>query len=115
MVTDPEKLGVGARIRRWRTHRGLSQKELAERAGLAAGSIVYRYESNRILPGVETLAHLADALNVPIDSLVRDAPRDLPPAPQDVERFIERLVRHTENERRPAIAAACAVLDTLQG
>ncbi|GEM_PF-719982 len=49
---------------------GLSQRELAHRAGIA-GTQLSRYETGRSRPRSEVLASLARALNVPIDALHR--------------------------------------------
>lgn len=57
------------KIRVWREHRGLSSKDLAERAGIAA-AFLSQIESGKRQGTVETLKALAGALAVTIDDLV---------------------------------------------
>ncbi|WP_433472028.1 helix-turn-helix domain-containing protein [Spirillospora sp. CA-142024] len=64
---------IAASIRRERERAGLSQTELAKRAGLAK-STLSQLESGTGNPGVETLWALGTALNVPFSRLV-DPPR----------------------------------------
>ncbi len=58
----------GERIRRYRKMKGLTQKSLAERIGLAE-SAVRNYELGLRDPSQETLAALSDALGVPLSAL----------------------------------------------
>lgn len=58
-----EVLGIAPRLRRAREALGLSQQELAERAGLQYASRIDKYEKGRIPKG-EPLAALATALRV---------------------------------------------------
>ena len=55
----------GERIRRYRKMKGLTQKSLAEKIGLAE-SAVRNYELGLRDPSQETLAALSDALGVPM-------------------------------------------------
>lgn len=57
------ELSVGARLRYLRRQRGLSQKELAQQAGLSLNCISL-IERDEISPNVATLQRLATALNV---------------------------------------------------
>src|SRR5690242_10171595 len=72
-VTEDESLG--ARIRRLRLERGLTQRELAEprytRAFLAA------IEAGVRIPTDETLAHIAGTLDVDADDLRHGRPANL--------------------------------------
>ena len=58
----------GERIRRYRKMKGLTQKSLAEKIGLAE-SAVRNYELGLLDPSQETLAALSDALGVPMSAL----------------------------------------------
>ena len=115
MAGDNDSPRIGTRLRRWRKARGLSQAELAERSGLPAGSVIYRYEAQRVVPGVEILVRLADALEIPLDALVRDHPLDMPNAPEEVASLAKRLTETAASARKPALAAALAVLDAIEG
>lgn len=56
-------------VRVWREHRGLSQRELAGRAGLSQAYIA-QIETGRRRGTVDVYRRLADALGVEIDDLV---------------------------------------------
>lgn len=58
----------GDRLRCVRFKAGLSQKELATRAGLSK-EMVYIYEAGRKRPSPKSLLRLADALGVKVDEL----------------------------------------------
>ena len=62
---------LGERLRRLRIARGLSQAELAKRAGIARISVA-RIEAGHQSPRYETLERLAKGLGVPLDFLLRD-------------------------------------------
>ena len=57
---------MGERIRQLRSERGISQVELAERAGLAQPHIV-RIEQGRYSVGLDTLQAIAKALGCTVD------------------------------------------------
>ena len=57
---------MGARIRQLRTAKGVSQTELAERAGLVQCHIV-RIEQGRYSVGLDTLQAIAKALGCTVD------------------------------------------------
>lgn len=60
---------IGERIKASRTSAGLTQAQLAQKSGLAVGTI-HQYESNKRQPRVEQLKKIANALSVPVDVLV---------------------------------------------
>lgn len=68
---DCPAMPLGERIRQLRKEAGWSQAELAERIGADAGR-VNKYEAGRMAPAAETLARLAEVLNVSIDYLLID-------------------------------------------
>lgn len=92
-MTEPWRAGdatflivLGATIQTERTERGLSQHELAHRAGLAP-AIVHSIERGERAFGVLALRALADALGVPLPTLLeaadtagRSVDHDPPPA-----------------------------------
>lgn len=83
------------RIRQLRTEAGLSQAELAERAGAGDARQISRYENGRITPSLDAIAHIAEALNISIDYLVID---DIPRRPLHVDDhgLAERLAQLSE-------------------
>src|SRR3954470_704571 len=58
-----------ARLREKRVAAGMTQLELAQRAGLAA-NYISRLEAARIAPGLDTVQQLADALGVTAHDLI---------------------------------------------
>lgn len=69
MKKHPE---FGPVLRRLRLERGLSQEELAERAGMASHAHISRLESGRKQPTVEMLFRLAEALEVEAWAIVQE-------------------------------------------
>lgn len=57
---------IGTRIKEIRKQKGLTQIEVANRAGIAVNSLRL-YEGNKREPRFEQLIHIADALDVSID------------------------------------------------
>ncbi len=66
----PRRRAIGARLRAARKTAGLTQEQLAERAGREVKSIS-RWENAHRAPDLNDLLVLADALNVPLADLVR--------------------------------------------
>ena len=56
---------IGARIREARRELGMSQEELARRAGMAVGT-VSRYERGQLIPGGKSLQKLKLGLGVTV-------------------------------------------------
>ena len=89
MASNPSRRrpAVGARIRRRRQDRGLTLSALGAATGLNVGYLS-QLENDKASPSLETLASLADALEVPIAWFLLDT--SLPP----------RVVRATERPTR---------------
>ena len=64
-------LDLGKTIQSLREQNGMSQKELAKRAGVSTGAIG-NYEAGLRRPKFETIEALADIFNVPIGLLIGD-------------------------------------------
>ena len=64
-------LDLGKTIQSLREQSGMSQKELAKRAGVSTGAIG-NYEAGLRRPKFETIEALADIFNVPIELLIGD-------------------------------------------
>ena len=62
---------LGIRIRRLRSEKGWSQRELARRIGLASKSVISYYELGDRFPSYENLIRLADVFCVTTDYLLR--------------------------------------------
>lgn len=99
---------IGERIRELRNDRGMTQKELGERAGIAEPTI-RRYELGKLNPKFETVQKIAKALEVPtscvygmsiqndedkqntVEKMLSDAV--LPDGDVDIEKFTESVVK----------------------
>jgi len=66
---------LGARIRAERERVGLTQMELADRLGWTRQRVWRLEHGDPPDPRESTVAHVADALGVPVDALVRPNPQ----------------------------------------
>jgi transcriptional regulator with XRE-family HTH domain len=71
---DPQIKRMDGTIRRLRQLRALSQRELAQRAGLDTATI-NRIERGKQRPMPRTIRKLADALGVTTEEIMADQPR----------------------------------------
>ena len=62
-------MSIGEQIKAMRKIRGLTQKELAEKCSMA-DSAVRKYESGKIVPKIEMLKRIADALEMPVGAFL---------------------------------------------
>jgi transcriptional regulator with XRE-family HTH domain len=105
VAADPHPThGIGERLARLRTHRGVKVSALARAVGVSP-SLISQIERGQSRPSVSTLFELAQALEVPVDAFFRDgeaggAP-DLAPAPPPVAPPAAPI---SEPERAPAPA-----------
>ncbi len=99
------RAGLGNRIRAVRKTRGLSQESLGERAGLS-GKFVGEVERGEKSISVDSLARVADALDVGLEELVQS-----PVVPNPDAQRIYALVLTTPRSRlRKAYAVLRAAL-----
>ena len=70
-------IDTGEKIRALRKERGLNQDQLAELANLNRVTIA-KYESGRVEPGAQSIARIADALEVSTDVLLGRS-EEIPP------------------------------------
>jgi transcriptional regulator with XRE-family HTH domain len=68
-------LSIGSRLLQIRNQRGLSQRQLSQRCGLAS-SYLSRIENRRLEPRPKTLRRIAEALAIPVSELFEEQPRD---------------------------------------
>jgi transcriptional regulator with XRE-family HTH domain len=102
---------VGSKIRIFRTHRGLSQSNLAEKVGVAFQQ-VQKYENGTNRVGASRLSRIAAALGVSIGELFEPSqpksPHSKSPfdllAERDVLRVLKAFARTTDPRVRRAIA-----------
>ncbi|PWJ21136.1 cupin domain-containing protein [Jannaschia seohaensis] len=68
-------MDIGGRLRAVREARKLSQRELAQRAGLTGGAIS-QIEQNRSSPSVASLKSLLDAIDIPLSEFFAEIEED---------------------------------------
>ena len=64
---------TGAKIRKYRLEKGLTQKELSEKLGVS-GSFIGQYENDTRTPKMATLNKIANALEIDSSCLISDPP-----------------------------------------
>jgi len=110
MAFDPQD--VARALREHRTAAGLTQAELAEKAGLAFETIS-RLESGREPPSLRSAVALADALGASLDALVQ---RPAPPAARrdKLTPEVRRLVASARGLEPKMMRHLVAVVDGLK-
>jgi predicted nucleotidyltransferase len=101
--SSPKAASPGALLRQARTRAGLSQAELATRAGVAQ-SVISIYESGRRQPALPTLAALVEATGFDLEVRLRRRRLDRLTGPLGA-----RLRRHRAEVLRTARAAGITV------
>jgi transcriptional regulator with XRE-family HTH domain len=92
-------MDIGKRIRDLREERGLTQREVARRAGLTPSGVGFIEHGQTRNPSAETVMAVARALGVPVEELLREpVPLDEAPSPAGPEK---RLSEEAGEERHP--------------
>jgi predicted nucleotidyltransferase/DNA-binding XRE family transcriptional regulator len=99
-VVVPEAVTAGALLRQARKEAGMSQQDLAARAGVTQ-SVISAYESGRRQPALPTLAALVDATGSELVIGLRRQPRR-------IGRLSGPVGRRVRRRRRDVVAAAAA-------
>jgi transcriptional regulator with XRE-family HTH domain len=66
-------MSLGTRIMQIRSQKGMTQRQLSERSGIA-GSYLSRIENRHLEPRPKTLRKIAEALAVPVSELFQERP-----------------------------------------
>jgi transcriptional regulator with XRE-family HTH domain len=94
-------MNIGATIRLLRLEKGLSQGDMEKRSGMMRCQLS-RFENGHIIPSLETLSKIADALEVSLGQFFRASDDRSPVLPistgPDV-RFLAQVRRYTTNLR----------------
>ena len=83
---------IGERIRKIRTKKNLTQKQLGDLCNMA-DSAIRRYESDKGNPTLDTLKRIADALGVPVYHLIESAEYSDSALVDDLDQALLRMVR----------------------
>lgn len=86
-------MNIGERIKRYRKEKGMTQEEVADRAGVTAAS-VSRWESGAWDPTFRDVEKIAEALGVAMEELTREPKRGT-----GLRKIIDGKVYDTENAR----------------
>jgi transcriptional regulator with XRE-family HTH domain len=92
-------MDIGKRIRDLREERGLTQREVARRAGLTPSGVGFIEHGQTRNPSAETVMAVARALGVPVEELMRE-PVPLDETPQETGPE-KRLSEEAGEERDP--------------
>ncbi|MDZ7760859.1 MAG: cupin domain-containing protein [Desulfovermiculus sp.] len=85
---DLGQLGVGEKIRRMRSNKGLSLQQLAEKTGLSK-PLISQIENEQVSPPISTLLKIANSLDTDISFFFQDQVREVKTA---VVRNTERVI-----------------------
>lgn len=94
-LTEVKRTPVGDRLFNSRKARGLTQEQLGKKAGLSKRMIAH-YESDIVMPPIDVLTDLADALHVTVSYLLG-----------------ESVQKKIENEIKPIYRRHIDILQTL--
>ena len=61
---------IGARIKEYRLHKGMTQQDIADALGESSGRVIYNWEKGIGRPDCDKLARLCDLLGVSADELI---------------------------------------------
>jgi len=76
-------MSLGTRVMQVRTQKGLTQRRVSERSGIAS-SYLSRIENRHLEPSPKTLRKIADALGVPVSDFFQERPGARPESIQCV-------------------------------
>lgn len=79
-------------LKKYRTLKGLSQNSLAKLIGVSQ-TAVYSWEKGKMIPKIEQLLNLSNALEIPLNDLIDFAEL------RDQNRELENIVKDTEDDQ----------------
>ena len=92
-------MAIGDRIRAIRTKKGMTQKQLGEKCGMA-DSAIRKYESGRITPKIETVNKIAKALEVStveiLDAFIPNKAREAMDAVVNLSAVCSAICEHSD-------------------
>ncbi|MFB3813134.1 MAG: helix-turn-helix domain-containing protein [Terriglobales bacterium] len=94
-------MNIGETIRNFRLQKGMSQGDIEKRTGLLR-CYLSRVENGHTIPSLDTLAKIAQAMDVPLGQFFADAggaegSRHLPQLSEDEVRFLTQIRRYSSN------------------
>jgi transcriptional regulator with XRE-family HTH domain len=94
-------MNIGETIRTFRLHKGMSQGDIEKRTGLLR-CYLSRVENGHTIPSLDTLAKIANAMEVPLAQFFAHDPHDngarnLPQLSEDEVRFLTQIRRYSSS------------------
>jgi transcriptional regulator with XRE-family HTH domain len=99
----PTTMNIGETIRNFRLQKALSQGDIEKRTGLLR-CYLSRVENGHTIPSLDTLAKIANAMDVPLASFFSDhesdgnGNRSLPQLSDDQVRFLNQVRRYSSGQ-----------------
>jgi transcriptional regulator with XRE-family HTH domain len=97
------KMNIGETIRNFRLQKGMSQGDIEKRTGLLR-CYLSRVENGHTGPSLDTLAKIANSLDVPLSHFFAESPsenggngKNLPQLSEDEVRFLSQIRRYASN------------------
>jgi len=91
---------IGETIRNHRLQRNMSQGDIEKRTGLLR-CYLSRVENGHTIPSLDTLAKIANAMDIPLSQFFSDGPpngqKGLPQLSDDQVRFLSQIRRYAPN------------------
>jgi transcriptional regulator with XRE-family HTH domain len=94
------RMNIGETIRNLRLQKGMSQGDIEKRTGLLR-CYLSRVENGHTVPSLETLAKIANSLEIPLGQFFADGPEDsasgktLPQLTEEQVRFLSQIRRYS--------------------
>jgi transcriptional regulator with XRE-family HTH domain len=94
-------MNIGETIRNFRLHKGMSQGDIEKRTGLLR-CYLSRVENGHTIPSLDTLAKIANAMEVPLaqffaDNISDNGSKPLPQLSEDEIRFLSQIRRYSSS------------------
>jgi transcriptional regulator with XRE-family HTH domain len=105
-------MNIGETIRNFRLQKGMSQGDIEKRTGLLR-CYLSRVENGHTVPSLETLARIANAMDLPLARFFNENPADnggkpVPQLAEDEVRFLTQIRRYSpglnESDRKLVLA-----------
>jgi transcriptional regulator with XRE-family HTH domain len=108
----PIPRNAGTQLRVWRTHVGLKQGDLEQKAGLSHNS-VSRIETGVVSPRLDTLERLAEALGISVEQLQFKSPPMVirESSSTDMDALMRRVMDLPETKRTRLLEALNTLVD----
>lgn len=93
-------MDIGATIKNFRTERKMSQGDIEKKTGLLR-CYLSRVENGHTVPSLDTLAKIADAMNLPLASFFEDTngkttiEKRIPRVTEDTVRFLKQVNKYS--------------------